>query len=341
MSTIINFGARTSAFEISETYASHVAGKVVLITGSTLGSIGDTTARAFAHGGASTVIITGRDDAKLSAASASLSKDYPKTTFRPLKLDLNSLKAVKQAAQEIIADENIKQIDFLIANAGLNTFNMPRSMTKDGIELHFGVNHLAHHLLIKLLLPKIRAAAKQNAQGDTRIVIVSSVAAAGSPIRFSDWNYESDSNHVPEGEKPNWGLFAKIFGLSPEPASFEANIAYGQSKTANILEAVHLNKMLADEGIYSFSLHPGAVASNGATELLAMLQGSLGEPKTLEQGAATTLAAALDPALKPEGGVFLNDCVVDMEFCPPYASDEAMAERLWKLSEDILESRSK
>jgi hypothetical protein len=107
------------------------------------------------------------------------------------------------------------------------------------------------------------------------------------------------------------------------------------------LEAVYLNKMLAGEGIYSFSLHPGAVASNGATEQLDILQGALGEPKTLEQGAATTLAAALNPTLKPEGGVFLNDCVVDMEFCPPYASDEAMAERLWKLSEDILESKVK
>jgi NAD(P)-dependent dehydrogenase (short-subunit alcohol dehydrogenase family) len=193
--------------------------------------------------------------------------------------------------------------------------------------------------LIILLLPKIRTAAKKNAPGETRIILVSPLAVKGSPFRASDWNYERASNDVPEEEKPNWALFADIYSFAPEPAFFEANIAYAQSKTANVLEAVYLNKMLAGEGIYAFSLHPGAVGSNGATEILAIVGGRLGKPKTIEQGAATTLVAATDPRLRPEEGVFLSDCVVDQEGCPGYASDEVVAEKLWKLSEEILESK--
>ncbi|KAF2686223.1 retinol dehydrogenase 12 [Lentithecium fluviatile CBS 122367] len=343
MSSAMDFGAKTTAFEVAQTFSSRIAGKTALITGVTLGSIGDATARAFAHGGAETVVITGRDNTKLSTARKALTEAYPKTRFRPLNLDLSSLKAVQKAAEEILVDKNVLQIDFLVANAGRNTFDQPRIETTDGIESHFGANHLGHHLFVKQLLPKIRAAAAKNAPGETRIVVVSSNGSMTSPIRFSDWNYVKASNDVPDDEKPNWGPYAALCGLEPEPASFEANIAYGQSKTANVLMAVHLNKLSAGEGIYSFSLHPGFVESNGVKDFIPKMSDTLkpllNQIKTLEQGAATSLVAAVDPGLKPEGGVFLVDCQVNREMCPSWACDEGAAEKLWQLSEEILDSK--
>tara|TARA_R110002003_G_scaffold52_23_gene4561 strand:- start:16627 stop:17658 length:1032 start_codon:yes stop_codon:yes gene_type:complete len=338
-----SFNATTSALDVAQIHRSRIADKIVLITGVALGNIGEATARAFAHGGASTIIITARDQTKLHNVTSALTETYPKTKFRTLILNLSSLKAVRDAANEILNDEAIPQLDFVIANAGVNSFDAPRTETADGIELHFGVNHLAHHLLIKLLLPKIKAAASRNAPGETRVVLVSSAACFGSPIRFSDWNYEKASNDVPDDEKPNWGPLASFIGRPQKPAPFEANIAYAQSKTANILTALHLNKLLGAEGVYAFALMPGYVDSNGAKRQIpkmneASIKG-LGEPKTIDQGAATTLVAATSPELKPGDGCYLTDCNVDMKNCPSFASDEVAAEKLWILSDEILKTR--
>ncbi|KAH7094606.1 retinol dehydrogenase 12 [Paraphoma chrysanthemicola] len=338
------FNSSTSALNVAQVHRSRIEGKTILITGVASGNMGEATALAFAHGGASTIIITARDRAKLHVVTHALSESYPNTKFRPLMLNLSSLKAVQEAAKEIMADEAIPQLDYLVANAGVNSFDAPRTETNDGIEMHFGVNHLAHHLLIQLLLPKIKAAASTTAPGETRIVLVSSAACFGSPVRFSDWNYEKASNDVPDSEKPNWGPLASFIGRPQEPDHFEANIAYAQAKTANILTALQLNKILSAEGIYAFSLDPGYVDSNGAkAQIPRMSEASrkaLGEPKTTDQGAATVLVAATSPDLKPEDGFYLVDCVVDMEKCPPFASDEVAAEKLWELSDMVLKARA-
>ncbi|KAF2035550.1 retinol dehydrogenase 12 [Setomelanomma holmii] len=337
------FNSKTSALDVAQKHSSRITDKTVLITGVTLGSIGEATARAFAHGGAATIIITGRDRTKLANALSTLAEAYPKTTFRPLMLNLSSTKAVQDAANEILKDEAIPQLDFVIANAGINGFDAPRTETADGIELHFGVNHLAHYLLVKLLLPKIKAAAAKNPPGMTRIIIVSSGQCFASPIRFSDWNFEKALNDVPDAEKPKWAPLASALGLPQEAGVFQANIAYSQSKTANILTAVQLNKLLATEGIYSFALSPGLVNSNAGKRVMPKMKEEslkkLGEPKTLEQGAATTLVAATDPDLKPDDGVYFADCQPAMKKCPPFASDPVAAEKLWLLSDEILGSR--
>lgn len=341
MSSTPPFNAQTNATDVARFHTSQILGKIALITGVTLGSIGDATARAFAEGGAATIIITGRNSTKLANAVKSLSSSYPKTLFRPLQFDLNSLKSVQQAAEDILSDTTIPQLDYFIANAGFYDFTAPRDETADGIESHFAGNYLAHFLLVKLLLPKIRVAAKRNAPGETRIILVSSLANTISAIRFSDWNYEKATMDVPDEEKPSdWAGFAAVIGFPSEPKPFEGYVAYGQSKTANVLHAVHLNTLLESEGVYAFSLHPGYVASHGAREQTAKLseeaRSRLGTPKTLDQGAATTVVAAVAPELKPKNGVYLVDCKVSMESCPAYASDVVQAEKLWALSEEIL-----
>lgn len=332
----------TSALDVARTYSSQVSGKVVLITGVSPGGIGEATAHAFAHGGAPIVIITGRNDEKLSEVIGSLSKEYPKTRFRPLKLDMNSLQAVRKAAQEILNDNSIPQLDIVVANAGGN-FNGPRTETVDGIETHFGVNHLAHFHFVTLLLPKLRAAAKKNPLGATRVVVLSSAAMLSSGIRFSDWQVEGKL--VPDDEKPNWGLVSAILGVQPTDG-YQHDIAYGQSKTANTLFALHLNELLASQGIYSFSVHPGIVNSTGGNEVWKTLSeeqkkalASFGISKSIDQGSSTTLVAALDPGLKPEAGVYLADCQVAE--APEWATDKAKAEKLWKLSEELVGEKVK
>lgn len=339
MASNTSYDRDTSALEVAKAYSSKIKGKTVLITGVSPGGIGDGTARAFAHGGASTIIITGRNDTRLSESIKALSAAYPSVTFRPLKLDLDSLKDVKQSAEELLNDEEVKKIDILVANAGANIFGGPRQFTKDGLEWHFGANHLAHFYFVTLLLPLLRAAAKQNPPGATRVVMLSSMSMAGSPIRFSDYNWEGKP--VPEDEKPDFTILTALLGVQPTD-EYEANVAYGQSKTANTLMALHLNTLFDKEGINAFSVHPGLVESTGAKSLFGTLEKgafdealkAVGPMKTIDQGSSTTIVAAVDPGLKPENGVYLADC--QMAEPPAWASNKQSAERLWELSEKLV-----
>ncbi|KAL1600580.1 hypothetical protein SLS60_006966 [Paraconiothyrium brasiliense] len=336
-----SYGKTSSGIEIAQAYAGSIKGKTALVTGVSVGGIGEAIARAFAHAGAATVIITGRDDTRMSTVHSALSTDYPGTKFRTLKLNLISLAATKQAAQEILDDTSIDQIDITVTNAGFSTGKDEREVTADGIESHFGVNHLAHFLFVNTLLPKIQAAAKKNPSGATRIVTLSSKASGASPIRFSDWNYEKHSTDVPDSEQPNW-IIHQLIG-APADVPFSSLVAYGQSKTANVLMAVHLNKLLSSEGISAFSLDPGVVASTGQKALVdeaqrAKLEEMVGAPKTIDQGAATAVVAALDPALKGGEAVYLDDCQFSDQV-PPWTTDAQAAERLWKLSENIVKEK--
>lgn len=337
-----SYDKTSGGIEIAQAYTSSFRGKTALITGVSTGGIGEAVARSFAHGGAATIIITGRNDTKMAAVNKALSTDFPGTRFRSLKLNLNSLAATKQAAQEILDDSSIDQVDITVANAAQGSTGLEREVTDDGIELHFGVNHLAHFLFVNTLLPKIKAAAKKSPPGATRIITVSSGASGISPIRFSDWNYEKHSTDVPDSEQPTWWVHP-LFDLSTEPVPFSALTAYGQSKTANVLMAVQLNKLLLSEGISTFSINPGVVGSTGQKKMVnesvsAKLEAALGPSKTIDQGAATIVVAALDPGLKGGESVWLADCQVSDQIVP-WAVDAQAAEKLWQLSEDIIKEK--
>jgi NAD(P)-dependent dehydrogenase (short-subunit alcohol dehydrogenase family) len=330
------FNARTSALEVARTYASQARSKIVLVTGVSKDGIGEAIARAFAYGGASTIIVTGRDESRLSSLVGDLAMDYPSVKFQPHKLDLTSLEATRHSANKLLENDTIPRIDIVVANAG-GTFHGPRALTPDGLEWNFAINHMGHFLFITTLLPKIRLAAQNSAPGNTRVVMLSSMALQLSPFRFTDYNF--DEKAVPEDEAPNWAALKDMLGFEKHEG-YDPWIAYGQSKTANALFAVHWNTLFSSEGIFAFALHPGAVMSRAAKKLFGAMteeqkpKVTVSFDKDIDQGAATPLVAALDRGLTPEKGLFLNDCHI-MEV-PSYAVSKENAEKLWNLSEEII-----
>ena len=169
---------------------------------------------------------------------------------------------------------------------------------------------------------------------DVRVVALSSTGHKISDIRWDDPHWES-------GDYDKWQ-------------------AYGQSKTANALFAVGMNKRLAEHGGRAFAVHPGGIVTPlqrhlDVEEMVAMgwmnEDGELSEEaakmfKSVTQGASTTLWAATSPALKDRGGEYCEDCDVAeraaeenpsrFNTVQAYAVDEDSAERLWAMSEELV-----
>lgn len=163
---------------------------------------------------------------------------------------------MRAAAADI--NRRISKLDILINNAGIMAIPT-RTLSEDGIELQFATNHIGHFLFTNLLLDKLKAAAKISVTtpGATRVVMVTSNGHRFSPVRFHDWNFEGKS--VPPDEEP--GIQAmKDRGMKPPnmESGYDKFVAYGQSKAANILFALYLREMLAEEGIQAVSVHPGS-----------------------------------------------------------------------------------
>ena len=227
-----------------------------------------------------------------------------------VELDLADLDSVRRAAGEI--GSRLPHLDLLINNAGVMA--PPLSRTKQGFELQLGTNHLGHFVLTNALLPTLAAG--------SRIVNVSSRGHLRSPIRWDDPHFRDESTY------DKW-------------------TAYGQSKTANILFIVELEKRLAGQGIHSYALHPGSILTELGRHLsdedLVTLAGRLPAGgmvfKEVDAGAATTVYAATSKELEGIGGVYLEDCHV-AEVTPgdgsggfaPYAMDSDEAARLWDWS---------
>ncbi|MBX7483925.1 SDR family NAD(P)-dependent oxidoreductase [Qipengyuania qiaonensis] len=299
--------------------ACDLSGRTVLVTGGYSG-LGRETARAMAARGAH-IILSGRDATKLGAAADDIA-EATGGRIDTLVCDLASLQSVRAAAEE--ANEHFDKIDLLINNAGVMA--CPLSRTADGFEMQFGTNHLGHFLLTNLLMPLVE-------RGDSpRIVNLSSRGHHIDRVHFEDPNYESR-------EYDKWQ-------------------AYGQSKTANILFAVGLEKRLAGRGIHAFALHPGGIQTNlgrhmsekDMADLIERIRQSAEESgqepqgfKTIPQGAATTCWVATTDELADAGGLYCEDChVADqddedrMGGVRSYALDADNAERLWAMSEKMV-----
>jgi NAD(P)-dependent dehydrogenase (short-subunit alcohol dehydrogenase family) len=200
----------------------------------------------------------------------------------------------------------------------------PYSKTVDGFESQFGVNHLAHFLLTTSLLPELKAGKP------SRVVVVSSVANKRAGINWDDINWEKN---------------------------YDKWLAYAQSKTANILFAKQFNKLYASEGIKAYSLHPGGILTNLQQHIPEEEQRAMGwykkdgtlhdAFKTVEQGASTSVYAALAPDLDNHGGEYLEDCAISKGVnaeqpysgMAPHSLDMEAAERLWKLSEQMVAAK--
>lgn len=311
------FGFESTADEVLE--GQNLAGRTALITGGYSG-LGRETARAMAAKGAH-VILSGRDATKLSAAADEIA-EATGARVDTLTCDLASLASIRAAARE--ANERFDKIDLLINNAGVMA--CPLSRTADGFEMQFGTNHLGHFLLTNLLMPLV-------AKGQSpRIVNLSSRGHHIDQVHFDDPNYES--------------------------RDYEKWQAYGQSKTANILFAVGLENRLASKGIHAYALHPGGIHTNlgrhmseedvaALTERIRKSAENAGQKpqrfKTIPQGAATTCWVATSAELAGAGGLYCEDCHIadqddedTMGGVRSYAIDPDKAERLWKLSEELV-----
>lgn len=228
------------------------------------------------------------------------------------QLDLGDLASVRAFADRFLASG--RRIDIMINSAGIMA--TPEARVGPGWERQFATNHLGHFALVDLLRPAFT--------DDTRVVSVSSSGHQGSDIRWDDLHFTRDP--------------------------YDKWVAYGQSKTANALFAVHLNAL----GVQAFSVHPGRILTELARhvdrqEMVANgwvdEDGNIVDPlfKSPEQGAATQVWAATSPRLAGLGGLYLEDCDVaeltesdSMESgVRDYAVDPASAARLWTLSEQL------
>ncbi|MFE1883843.1 SDR family NAD(P)-dependent oxidoreductase, partial [Streptomyces diastatochromogenes] len=233
------------------------------------------------------------------------------------ELDLGDLESVRAFAERFLASG--RTVDFMINNAGIMA--CPETRVGPGWEAQFATNHLGHYALVNRLWPAIEP-------GGARVVSVSSRGHHFSGIRWDDvhWRHGYDK----------WE-------------------AYGQAKTANVLFAVHLDKLGKEHGVRAFSLHPGGIITPLQRHLPKeeMVergwideQGNVLNPegfKSPQQGAATQVWAATSPQLEGLGGVYLDDCEI-AEPAPEgderlgvkaWATDPEQAARLWALSAEL------
>ena len=302
------FGFETTTEEVLE--GIELSGKLAVITGATSG-LGLETARALASKGAK-VVILGRNPEKLKNAENVLSDMNLAGEIDTALLDLADLDNVRVAAEHLL--QRYTKIDILVNNAGVMI--CPFGHTKQGFETHFGTNHMGHFLFTCLLVPALRAAAS------ARVINLASAAHRIAPVDFDDPNFEN--------------------------RNYEKWVAYGNSKTANVLFSVALDARLKDSSVRSLAVHPGMILTDIArhiTEEEAALMQEAPEPfKTVPQGAATSVWAATSPDLRDEGAKYLANCQIaplDDSDAPiggvkPYALCKDNAERLWSLSERLL-----
>jgi NAD(P)-dependent dehydrogenase (short-subunit alcohol dehydrogenase family) len=287
-------------------------GKLAVVTGAT-GGLGYETALALARAGAE-VIVTGRSPEKGRAAIEQIKRAVPSVNARFAMLDLASLASIRAFAGGTLADG--RPLDVLINNAGV--MDLPtRRLTEDGFELQFGTNHLSHFALTALLLPLLRKA------HSPRVVNVSSLAHRGGKIDFSNLQGERKYN--------SWA-------------------AYQQSKLANLLFTFELQRR-SDAygwGLMSNSAHPGYARTElipngpGTGGLKGVGMKVLGSflSHSAAAGALPTLFAATSPQAVangyygPNGFYELKGPVAPAKVFPQ-AKDEAVARKLWEVSEQL------
>ncbi|KAF2834778.1 NAD(P)-binding protein [Patellaria atrata CBS 101060] len=328
MTSHSEWGQETGAPEIAQTFSEQIRGRTILITGVSPGGLGYATALSIASQSPSLLILASRSPEKLEEVRTDILKTHPSTTVDLVILDLSSQESIRRAAAEVT--QLTKILDVLINNAAV--VYQTRHLTAEGIEAQFGTNHIGHFLFTCLLLPKLLASAQTSVPGSTRIINLTSAGHRLSPVRFHDYNFEGKP--IPEEEEHYKPIPDSVLQKRDGYPTF---IAYGQCKSANILFTVGLTKRLKDQGIVAYSPHPGSIATGLNRDFDEEAQGivkwSAKSWKTLDQGAATTLVAAFDPALNTPEGIYLSDC----QYAEPvsHASDPVLADRLWALSEEL------
>ncbi|KAH6664099.1 hypothetical protein B0J14DRAFT_608425 [Halenospora varia] len=275
--------ARPTALQIirDETLEGKLVGKVMVVTGATSG-IGLETARALSATGA-TLFLTARD---LKKAEIALTGILEPSRVSLVEMDNASFASIRAAAATILAKSN-GQVNVLVNNAGIMGIEELR-LTEDGHELHFATNHLGHFLLFQSL--KSALIASSTPKFNSRVVIVASSAHRACMLS------ESDNYNFQKGE-------------------YHYGRAYANSKLANVYMANELDRCYGHMGLHATSLHPGGINTDISRHLgsefvkKVMSDGRLLKiVKTPEQGAATTVFAAVGEHWEGKGGKYLEDC---------------------------------
>lgn len=303
----------------------HLSGKRILVTGVSAG-IGVETARSLAAHGAH-VVGAARDLAKAEAATVEVRKDAAANGggFELIALDLASLKSVRACADGLLAKG--EPFDVVIANAGVMA--TPFGYTLDGFETQFGTNHLGHFVFVNRIAPLIRSGG--------RLINLSSSGHRFSNVDLADPNFER--------------------------TPYDPFVAYGRSKTANILFAVAFDQRHRKRGVRAAAVHPGGIQTelgryidpSQIQKMVEQMNQQLAaegkgpfEWKTIPQGAATSVWAGVVASSEEVGGKYCENCHVGnivadhatisaiSEGVRGYALDAKSAEALWKKSEEMV-----
>ena len=298
-------------------------GKRVLVTGVSAG-LGVETARTLAAHGAQ-VVGFARDLNKARAATEQVRAQAANGGGLELvELDLASLASVRACADALVAAGN--PFDLIIANAGVMA--CPKGETADGFETQFGTNHLGHFVLVNRIASLLKSGSRL-------------VNLASSGHRFSDVDLED----------PNF-----------EHTPYAEFVAYGRSKTANILFAVEFDRRHKARGVRATAVHPGGIRTelgrHMKPEVVQQLidqinaaNSGAGQPafswKTIPQGAATSVWCGVVASAEEVGGRYCEDCHVAeivegddvRRGVRAYALDADHAKALWAKSEEMVGER--
>jgi NAD(P)-dependent dehydrogenase (short-subunit alcohol dehydrogenase family) len=317
------FGATSTTNDVLSGVNLH--GKRILVTGVSAG-LGVETARSLAARGAQ-VVGAARDLTKAEAATTQVRKDAAvnRGSFELIALDLASLKSVRACADRLLARG--EPFDVVIANAGVMA--TPFGHTADGFETQFGTNHLGHFVLVNRIASLILAGG--------RLINLSSAGHRYSNVDLQDPNFER--------------------------TPYEPFVAYGRSKTANILFAVAFDRRHHKRGVRAAAVHPGGIETElgrhidpsrikGIINQMNQQLAAEGKPpfqwKTVPQGAATSVWAGVVAPADEIGGRYCENCHVGhvvpehvtisavSEGVRGYALDPNTAEALWKKSEELV-----
>lgn len=278
-------------------------GKTTIVTGANSG-IGYETALDFANRGAKVIVACRNPKAGKETVEKIIEKSNNKNVVF-MSLDLSSLASVRRFAEEVNKSE--ERLDILVNNAG--ALDLPSKITEDGLQLMMQTNYFGPFLLTILLLGLIKKTS------NSRIVNVSSVVAAVA------WNFDVNAlNNYPESIMKQMSI-------------------YSRTKLCNILFTIKLAEKLKDCSATTYSLHPGFVATpifRNDSNLSNMLQNKITQPfsKTPRQGAQTSVYCSVAEGIEHLSGRHFEDCHVVRTYRT--AANPALAERLWKTTEDIL-----
>ena len=317
------FGARSTTDEVLS--GVNLRGKRILVTGVSAG-LGVETARTLAAHGAH-VIGAARDLAKAGGATAELRKAASANggSLELIELDLANLKSVRACADGLL--EKGESFDVIIANAGVMA--TPFGHTADGFETQFGTNHLGHFVFVNKIAPLIRDGG--------RLINLSSAGHRYANVDLEDPGFEK--------------------------TPYDPFVAYGRSKTANILFSVAFDSRHRGRGVRAAAVHPGGIQTElgrhmdpaqfkGLVDRINQQLAAEGkgpfEFKTIPQGAATSVWAGIVAVSDEIGAKYCEDChvsqiVPDDRVITPvsggvraYALDPVAAEALWRKSEELV-----